>query len=85
MLTSYFQKSVRRNEVLAREGIDTYTESGYLPMVPDGRNEVLAREGIDTAQILNASEKCSESRNEVLAREGIDTSSVTFKIGCNVL
>ena len=38
----------RRNEVLAREGIDTMLGLSRQIIFPLGRNEVLAREGIDT-------------------------------------
>ena len=37
-----------RNEVLAREGIDTLTEKSSIVNSVSCRNEVLAREGIDT-------------------------------------
>ena len=41
----------RRNEVLAREGIDTFSVGLNLSIGAFwGRNEVLAREGIDTRQ-----------------------------------
>ena len=42
--------TMSRNEVLAREGIDTVERRLYLEM-PPGRNEVLAREGIDTTAL----------------------------------
>ncbi len=37
-----------RNEVTAREGIDTHTWRQALIKPPPRRNEVTAREGIDT-------------------------------------
>ena len=37
-----------RNEVLAREGIDTFRVTVPQKIVTSCRNEVLAREGIDT-------------------------------------
>ena len=40
--------SKRRNEVLAREGIDTMLFFHLLALLDCSRNEVLAREGIDT-------------------------------------
>ena len=44
-----------RNEVLAREGIDTHTIPGVPRICHLRRNEVLAREGIDTAvNLINA-------------------------------
>ena len=64
-----------RNEVLAREGIDTVAPNNTSYSVLCSRNEVLAREGIDTkwnSTIPGISATC---RNEVLAREGIDTIS----------
>ena len=36
-----------RNEVLAREGIDTYSNISTQVQIKFCRNEVLAREGID--------------------------------------
>ena len=63
-----------RNEVLAREGIDT-TALGSTEIISlTGRNEVLAREGIDTKNDERSnSRRYQYRRNEVLAREGIDT------------
>ena len=61
-----------RNEVLAREGIDTKLHYQHWCGKNHRRNEVLAREGIDTLEIFHSSYYI-QSRNEVLAREGIDT------------
>ena len=68
--------SSSRNEVLAREGIDTMLSmiQKDIAAIP-GRNEVLAREGIDTWSYLQYYGAGSHCRNEVLAREGIDTCS----------
>ena len=42
----------RRNEVLAREGIDTDLLRMLEEGLRRGRNEVLAREGIDTTFLI---------------------------------
>ena len=41
-----------RNEVLAREGIDTLFLGNLCQAALEGRNEVLAREGIDTVDVI---------------------------------
>ena len=66
---------MRRNEVLAREGIDTFLLLILQRINPSVcRNEVLAREGIDTyGKNCCINSQYSPCRNEVLAREGIDT------------
>ena len=64
---------LRRNEVLAREGIDTDTVVNGDDVDFPCRNEVLAREGIDTYCLIASFTWNSTGRNEVLAREGIDT------------
>ena len=63
-----------RNEVLAREGIDTDQRALLYLNGFRCRNEVLAREGIDTMVLAPSPLSDDTSRNEVLAREGIDTS-----------
>ena len=63
--------TMSRNEVLAREGIDTVERRLYLEM-PPGRNEVLAREGIDTFQLVLFFANNLPGSNEVLDREGIN-------------
>ena len=40
---------IGRNEVTAREGIDTSTDATNFNSSTSSRNEVLAREGIDTS------------------------------------
>ena len=73
----------RRNEVPAREGIDTAELLSQVPYQAQGRNEVPAREGIDTL-LPNSLGHLRICRNEVLAREGIDTvrrSCTTFSTG----
>ena len=45
----------RRNEVLAREGIDTLQNTSGCSLSILSRNEVLAREGIDTKFFLRIS------------------------------
>ena len=65
-------KGYCRNEVLAREGIDTPDICRKSSHALNRRNEVLAREGIDTTT-LNSNPHLVLCRNEVLAREGIDT------------
>ena len=62
-----------RNEVTAREGIDTEYGSHPLKSWTSSRNEVTAREGIDTAIVKYYSNISTQGRNEVTAREGIDT------------
>ncbi len=54
----------RRNEVLAREGIDTGYSRIHSSKHQNGRNEVLARDGIDTLKlsILNTLEILVEMR-----------------------
>ena len=41
-----------RNEVLAREGIDTFPHALPFHTLLTRRNEVLAREGIDTSSLV---------------------------------
>ena len=41
-----------RNEVLAREGIDTFVRPAAASFCTSCRNEVLAREGIDTIYFM---------------------------------
>ncbi|SCJ79653.1 Uncharacterised protein [uncultured Lachnospira sp.] len=67
-----FTKKTRRNEVTAREGIDTYSPSPFRERLPC-RNEVTAREGIDTEIYECHKALLPGCRNEVTAREGIDT------------
>ena len=45
---AYENYHLRNNEVLAREGIDTYRAHLMRSCCNHGNNEVLAREGIDT-------------------------------------
>ena len=61
-----------RNEVSAREGIDTllFLSIGITRL---RRNEVSAREGIDTIMKSKQNSTGPTGRNEVSAREGIDT------------
>ena len=66
----------RRNEVLARESIDTKIWIIDIVVAFPSRNEVLARESIDTFHVCHIKASHFDSgRNEVLARESIDTFS----------
>ena len=62
-----------RNEVLAREGIDTYSNISTQVQIKFCRNEVLAREGLDILWLTDRCPQRTYGRNEVPAREGIDT------------
>ena len=67
-------KGYCRNEVTAREGIDTAPgpDNSYTAFL--SRNEVTAREGIDTLCCTTPpTSDYGYRRNEVTAREGIDT------------
>ena len=65
---------LRRNEVTAREGIDTPIQITTGKNAAVGRNEVTAREGIDTSPFDKVRvTRTLGRRNEVTAREGIDT------------
>ena len=63
-----------RNELQAREGIDTQLISPFSFAVVLSRNELQAREGIDTWQQLQFYRSILDvCRNELQAREGIVT------------
>ena len=64
--------ALRRNEVLAREGIDTRPHRESWAVSRHRRNEVLAREGIDTFQLVLFFANNLPGSNEVLDREGIN-------------
>ena len=64
-------KGYCRNEVTAREGIDTTPPQFLALQLSTGRNEVTAREGIDTTRSLYSLGLVGSRRNEVTAREGI--------------
>ena len=71
----------RRNEVTAREGIDTRNSDTFHRSNIYGRNEVTAREGIDTNTLSDTNFARMPRRNEVTAREGIDTLANTDRGG----
>ena len=64
-----------RNEISAREGIDTTTSMSLTLLKHLRRNEISAREGIDTILDQGPHSIHRRSRNEISAREGIDTNT----------